>query len=45
MLGVFTAGERMARSLRLCKLASGVPVIEAQVRVVGGRLRRLGGAS
>ncbi len=45
MLGVFIAGGQVARPVRLRKLASGASVIAAQLRTVGGRLRRLGGTS
>lgn len=42
MLGGFTAGERIAQSVRIRMLACGASVIDAQLRAVGGRLRRLG---
>ncbi len=44
-LGVFSAGQPVAaRPVRLRTLASGASVIDAQLRTVAGRLRRLGGS-
>lgn len=45
ILDAFTAGEPVARPVRLRKLASGASVIDAQLRTVGGRFRQLGGSS
>ncbi len=45
MLGAFTAGEPLPLAARPSKLASGASVIDAQLRTMGGRLRRLGGTN